>query len=193
VDLAATTEQATRLMLEFAERTGVISARAAAHLWTDAFAVCNLLGLARRTGEARWVELGLRLIDLVHRTLGRHRADDARTGWLSGLQGAAAEASPTRGGLRIGKGLPERRANEPFDERLEWDRDGQYFHYLTQWMHALDQASGITRQSRFNLWARELAAVAFAAFSVPGAGSPSPGVEDERRPHPSARPVHGTA
>ena len=23
----------------------------------------------------------------------------------------------------------------PVDERLEWDRDGQYFHYLTKWMH----------------------------------------------------------
>jgi len=34
---------------------------------------------------------------------------------------------PTRGGLRIGKDLPERGPRAPFDERLEWDRDGQYF------------------------------------------------------------------
>ena len=167
MDLAATTEKAIQLTLEFAERTGVTSERRSQrYLWTDAFAVFNLLGLSRHTGDPRWVELGLRLIDRVHHTLGRHRSDDSRAGWLSGLEGAAAEAHPTRGGLRIGKRLPERRADEPFDERLEWDRDGQYFHYLTQWMHALDHASRVTRQPRLNLWARELAAVAFAAFGV---------------------------
>jgi hypothetical protein len=45
------------------------------------------------------------------------------------------------GGLRIGKPLKERGANEPIDESLEWDRDGQYFHYLTKWMHALCRAA----------------------------------------------------
>jgi hypothetical protein len=34
--------------------------------------------------------------------------------------------------LRIGKQLAERRPGERFDERLEWERDGQYFHYLTR-------------------------------------------------------------
>lgn len=173
MDLPATTEEAIQLTLEFAERTGVTAERGSQrYLWTDAFAVCNLLGLSRRTGDPRWVELGLRLIDRVHQTLGRHRPDDPRAGWLSGLEGAAAEAHPTRGGLRIGKRLPERRADEPFDERLEWDRDGQYFHYLTQWMHSLDQASRVTRQPRLNLWARELAAVAFAAFGVSAGAGP---------------------
>jgi hypothetical protein len=68
------------------------------------------------------------------------------------------------GGLRIGKGLPERQADEPMDERLEWERDGQYFHYLTTWMHALDQTSRVTGDARFNTWARELAEVAHRAF-----------------------------
>src|SRR5262249_35733185 len=77
------------------------------------------------------------------------------------------ESHPTRGGLRIGKKLPERRADEPFDDRLEWDRDGQYFHYLTKWMHALDQVSRSTSQPHFNLWARELAETAYVAFSAP--------------------------
>ena len=82
-----------------------------------------------------------------------------------------SEPRPTRGGLRIGKKLPERDPDEPFAERLEWDRDGQYFHYLTKWMHALDQVSSITGAPRFNLWARELAEVAHAAFTYgpPGA------------------------
>jgi len=31
-----------------------------------------------------------------------------------------------------GKALNERGADEPVDEHLEWNRDGQYFHYLTR-------------------------------------------------------------
>src|SRR5216684_2205383 len=69
-------------------------------------------------------------------------------------QSSTRLVSDCRGGLRIGKKLPERSAGEPFDEQLEWDRDGQYFHYLTKWMHALDQVARSTKQPRFNLWAR---------------------------------------
>lgn len=39
---------------------------------------------------------------------------------------------PTMGGLRIGKTLAERGPSEVFDENREWDRDGQYYHYLTK-------------------------------------------------------------
>jgi hypothetical protein len=99
--------------------------------------VCNLLGLARATGEQAAVRTALRLVDQVHAVLGRHRADDARTGWISGRADADGREHPTSGGLRIGKDLPERGPREPFDDRLEWERDGQYFHYLTRWMHAL--------------------------------------------------------
>jgi len=149
-------EQATRLMIGFAEREG-----GQRYLWTDAFAVCNLLAIARRTGDHRYAGLALGLVELVHETLGRHREDDPRSGWLDG----ASSAHPTAGGLRIGKKLPERAAGEPFDDRLEWDRDGQYLHYLTRWMHALDQVSRFTGDARFNLQARELAEVAFRRFS----------------------------
>jgi hypothetical protein len=54
---------------------------------------------------------------------------------------------------------------EHMDDRLEWNRDGQYFHYLTKWMHALDQLARATGQGVFNAWARELAAVAHRAFT----------------------------
>jgi hypothetical protein len=104
----------------------------------------------------------------VHHTLGRHRGDDGRSGWLSGLGAEEGELHPTRGGLRIGKRLPERRRSDPWDERLEWDRDGQYFHYLTKWMHALDQTARATRQPLFNVWGRELAQVSYARFSGGG-------------------------
>lgn len=127
-----------------------LSAPRRRYLWTDAFAVCNLLGLGERAGATT-------LIERVHHELGRHRSDDERTGWISGLPEADGAAHPTIGGLRIGKLLPERRAGEPPDERLEWERDGQYFHYLTKWMHALDQA-GMTS------WAIELAEVASRRF-----------------------------
>ena len=160
--------EAIALMAGFAERSGLsATVPVRRYLWTDAFAVCNFLGLARVTGEARWTDLALRLIDQVHHTLGRHREDDRRGGWLSGLADDEAEAHPTRGGLRIGKPLSEPAAGEAYDEQLEWNRDGQYFHYLTKWMHALDQAGRATQRPAFNLWARELAETAQRAFAGP--------------------------
>jgi hypothetical protein len=160
--------EAITLMNAFAERTGPGSAQSPRrYLWTDAFAVCNYLGLARATGEEGYTGLALQLVDQVHHTLGRHRDDDPRRGWISGLDEDDGERHPTRGGLRIGKSLPERGPDEPPDERLEWDRDGQYFHYLTRWMHALDQVTRTTQQTRYNTWARELAGSAFEAFTAP--------------------------
>jgi len=158
--------EAIALMQDFAKRTGLTAGcPPRRYLWTDAFAVCNFLGLAQATGEQRYAELALQLVDQVHHTLGRHRDDETRSGWLSGLNAPEGERHPTRGGLRIGKALPERGPDQPVDERLEWDRDGQYFHYLTKWMHALDQVAHATGQPRFNLWARELAKTAFDAFT----------------------------
>ena len=172
--MPARTERAIELLLAFAGRTGLgSSCRPQRYLWTDAFAVCTLLGLGHATGESRFAELALRLVDEVHHVLGRHRADDTRTGWISGLPEADGAAHPTCGGLRIGKPLPERGPREPLDERLEWDRDGQYFHYLTKWMHALDQATRSSGRLRFTTWARELAHAAHRAFTyVPRPGGP---------------------
>jgi hypothetical protein len=166
------TDQASELLTGFAARTGLTGGRAPQrYLWTDAFAVCTWLGLTEATGEARHAELALRLVDQVHHTLGRHRADDRRTGWISGLSERDGEAHPTQGGLRIGKRLPERGPAEPIDERLEWDRDGQYFHYLTRWMHALDQAARASGQPLFNRWACELARAAHRGFCPPPRGT----------------------
>lgn len=96
------------------------------YLWTDAFAVCNLLALGHE-------DLARELVGKVDRTLRVAK------------------------GYRIGKPLPERAPDEPFDEQLEWDRDGQYFHYLTKWMHALDAVGDHAR-------AVELAIVAHDGF-----------------------------
>ena len=73
--------------------------------------------------------------------------------------------------MRIGKQLKERKATEPLNERLEWDRDGQYFHYLTKWMHALNRVTRATGEFTYNRWAVELARVAHARFVyAPSAG-----------------------
>jgi hypothetical protein len=163
--MSARIEQAAELMLRFADRTGVTGgAPPRRYLWTDAFAVCNLLGLELATGEGRYRELALQLVAQVHGVLGRHRPDAPVAGWLSGLGPEAGEARPTAGGLRIGKPLPERAVGAPVDEELEWERDGQYFHYLTRWMHALDQVARATGQVMLHPWARELAVVAHRAF-----------------------------
>jgi len=157
--------RAAGIMEDFARLTGLDPAGPPKrYLWTDAFAVCNCLGLSQRTKEERFRDLGLRLVDQVHHALGRHRPDDTRTGWISGLGEAEGEEHPTAGGLRIGKRLPERRRDDPADERVEWDRDGQYYHYLTKWMHALGLAGRATGDPRYLRWAMELAKVAHARF-----------------------------
>lgn len=162
----AALEEAAALMAGFADRTGLNSERLPRrYLWTDAFAVRNWLGLAQLSGDERYTGLALRLVEQVHHTLGRHRPDSGKTGWLSGLAEDAGDLHPTLGGLRIGKPRPERGPHDPPDERLEWERDGQYFHYLTQWMHALDRVAQATQQPRYNCWARELARTACAAFT----------------------------
>jgi hypothetical protein len=158
---------ACRIMIDFAARTGLSDTGQPPrrYLWTDAHAVCNFLGLYRRTGEEAYRQLATSLIDQVHEVLGRHREDDSRRGWISGLDGRQALAHPTAGGLRIGKRLNERRPDEPFDETLEWERDGQYFHYLTKWMHALCRATAVTGEPRYGRWAVELAKAAHAGFA----------------------------
>lgn len=163
---------AREYMQDFAGTTGLDppSHRPKRYLWTDAFAVCNYLGLFQQTGDTAFRELAMRLIDQVHHTLGRYREDDPREGWISRLPLKEGELHPAAGGLRIGKSLPERGAGEPWDEQREWDRDGQYFHYLTQWMHALCQAARVTNNPVYHAWAVELARTAHARFTCRAGG-----------------------
>jgi hypothetical protein len=165
VEAKARERFARQLMDEFAEATGLSGGGATRrYLWTDAFAVCNFLGFHRQSGEGRYLDLALRLVDQVHHVLGRHRPDDRRQGWIGGRSEAEGERHPTQGGLRIGKPLPERAPDDLVDARVEWDRDGQYFHYLTQWLHALHRVHRETGQPIFHTWAVELAKAAHAAF-----------------------------
>jgi len=161
------------IMTEFANQTGLLPATKSPrrYLWTDAFAVCTFLELYRQTNDEKYKNLALRLVDQVHSILGRHREDDPRTGWISGLDEEGGKIYPTKGGLRIGKEMEERRSTDPFDEQLEWDRDGQYYHYLTKWMHALNRVSRVTGDLIYNTLAMELAKTAHARFTyIPSSG-----------------------
>lgn len=161
---------AQKLVESYLYRTGIsgpVNEREQRYLWTDAFAVQACFGLAHSLEAPVYHERALALIDAVHTHLGRHRRDDpeGREGWISGLPEKEGLEHPTLGGLRIGKPKPERRADQPGDERLEWEQDGQYFHYLTRWMQALLRAWYETKEDKFATWAAELAE-ASAAFVI---------------------------
>jgi hypothetical protein len=92
---------AQTLKEEFADATGVSGkAEPRRYLRTDAFAVCNLLGLARRTGDDRYLRFARELVDQVHHVLGRHRDDDPRQGWISGLPAFLTLWAPQTLGMR---------------------------------------------------------------------------------------------
>ncbi len=165
-------ELALALMMDFARYTGLLgNSDSRRYLWTDAFAVCNFLGIYRQTGDREFLDLAVGLVNQVHHILGRHRNDDPRRGWISGLSEHEGELRPTCGGLRIGKPINERPPDQPIDQRSEWDRDGQYYHYLTKWLHALHCTERQTGDARYHRWAVELAVVAQRSFtrcSFPG-------------------------
>jgi len=101
------------IMLDFAERTGLSRAgiNPERYLWTDAFAVCNFLGLYGQTGDEQYLRLALLLVEQVHAVLGRYRQDDNRTGWISGL------------GEEEGLRHPQKRTQDrQEDERAETER-----------------------------------------------------------------------
>ncbi|HSH12095.1 MAG TPA: hypothetical protein VLA15_00030 [Desulfurivibrionaceae bacterium] len=158
-----------KIMGDFAAATGLLppGPEPRRYLWTDAFAVANFIELYRQTGEEEYRDLALRLVAQVHLVLGRHRPDDARGGWLSGLSEEEGGRHPTLGGLRIGKPLPERGPNEPVDQQLEWERDGQYYHYLVKWLRALLLVGRVTSEPRYCTWGRELARTMHARFLRP--------------------------
>ena len=134
------------------------------YLWTDAFAVCNYLSLYRQSATPFFLQQALQLVSQVHQVLGQERKDSGHKGWLSGLNDDQAQLHPTIAGLRIGKALNQRSEDDPVNDVLEWQQDGQYFHYLTKWMHALNCVSRDTGNGIYTQWAIELAKTAHRAF-----------------------------
>lgn len=154
-------------MADYGDRTGLTTSHHAPkrYLWTDSFGVCNFLELFHQTGAMKYKQNALALVEQVHTVLGKHRDDDPRSGWISGLQENKGKLHPTIGGLRIGKKYNERQPDEPYNERLEWEQDGQYFHYLSKWMHALNRVAGVSNNLQYNRWALELAKTAHSRFT----------------------------
>ncbi|KAL4965838.1 uncharacterized protein BDV14DRAFT_199613 [Aspergillus stella-maris] len=132
------------------------------YLWTDAFGVLCLLTLHTETNRLHqsksqqqaeaesesnhYLILASRLIENVHDTLGYTRDGTRR---LSG----AIDSKPLGGGLRIGK----------IDEGGS-DGDGQYHHYLTLWMFALNRMSLAANESAYNQLAIQLARAIHVPF-----------------------------
>ena len=117
------------------------------YLWTDAFGVLNLITLSRVTPHrSHYVTLAGTLVSTVHSILGRTRDQSSR------LPGATEE-NPLAGGLRIGK-----------EHESGPDGDGQYHHYLTLWMFALNRLSVASAQPEYNDMAISLARAIHPAF-----------------------------
>ncbi|OJJ04053.1 hypothetical protein ASPVEDRAFT_54294 [Aspergillus versicolor CBS 583.65] len=125
------------------------------YLWTDAFGVLSLLTLhtevnrnpaTKDAAGDTYLTLASRLVEAVHNTLGYTRDGSRR---LSG----ASDSNPLGGGLRIGK----------LDEYGS-DGDGQYHHYLTLWMFALNRMSVATGDVKYNEQGIALAKAIHGAF-----------------------------
>jgi hypothetical protein len=150
---------AATLLNDFAARTGISSEGSTGsrrYLWTDAFAVQAFFGISALTENDNYRKMAFRLIDLVHEHLGKYHPEDSRKGWINGMSPENAILHPTVGGLRIGKRLPERQKDESYNSSLEWERDGQYFHYLSRWIMALLQAGLESGEKKYDHWALEL-------------------------------------
>lgn len=148
-----------QLIDDFLSRTGITNKSGdikRRYLWTDAFAVQSCFALSNVLNQKDYHNYAQQLIGQVHHILGKHRDDDVRKGWISGLPEEEGKNHPTVNGLRIGKKMPERTKDEVSNQQLEWDRDGQYFHYLTRWFNALLVAFEETEETKYALWAVEL-------------------------------------
>ncbi|KAF7174624.1 hypothetical protein CNMCM6106_000003 [Aspergillus hiratsukae] len=103
---------------------------------------------AAQAPDDRYLVLARRVVETVHEILGRTRDGLAR------LPGASDD-NPLGGGLRIGK----------MDERGP-DADGQYHHYLTVWMFALNRLALATGNPSYNEQAVALAKAIHPRFFV---------------------------
>ena len=118
------------------------------YLWTDAFGVVNFLTLYKELNEEKYLILAKRLVVRVHDILGWTRDGKSR------LPGATDD-NPLGGGLRIGK-----------DDASGPDGDGQYHHYLTLWMFALNRLSIASGVATYNDQAIALARAIHPRFFI---------------------------
>ncbi|RDL37529.1 putative l-ascorbic acid binding protein [Venustampulla echinocandica] len=124
------------------------------YLWTDAFGVVNFLTLHHETSCTRYLHLAKSLAENVHNILGWERDGKSR------LPGAT-DKEPLKGGLRIGK-----------VDATGTDGDGQYHHYLTLWMFALNRLSIATKDKEYNTKAITLAKAIHPHFVIKSGNTP---------------------
>ncbi|KAI0763478.1 hypothetical protein BD413DRAFT_616351 [Trametes elegans] len=107
-----------------------------ANHWTDGFGVLlNLPTLGVLTSNALSTTRATQLVQTVHDTLGR-------TGDGTRRLPDASDAHPLAGGLRAGK--------ETEEDDPGGDGNGQYHHYLTMSMFALDRVARATGEQRYD-------------------------------------------
>lgn len=166
-------ETAKSLMHRFGKRTGISSDegnRKKRYLWTDAFALLNFLALSEIEKDSKYETYALKIMKEVHHTLGKFAPKDSRDGWISQLSEEEAKKHPTIAGLRIGKDLLERSEDTPYNRQLEWDRDGQYYHYLTRWIMALLKSGIQFNKKKVYDWAAELSLAGSNFIEVDASG-----------------------
>ena len=102
------------------------------YLWTDAFGVINFITLYKESNDETYLSCAKNLVQAVHDINGRTRDGKSR------LPGAS-DLNPLEGGLRIGK-----------TDESGSDGDGQYFHYNSLWMFALNRLSIASKVPEYN-------------------------------------------
>jgi hypothetical protein len=163
------TDQAHRtaaaLMREFAERTGDHRHRRRSVLVDRCVRRLQFPALDQ-------VDCARRLIEQVHAILGRTVPTMRAPAGSAACRCATAPNIPRAAGCASANRWANAKTDVVARRRTsEWERDGQYFHYLARWMHALDQFSRRTGHADAGRWARELAQTAHRAFTyAPTAG-----------------------
>jgi len=123
------------------------------YLWTDSFAVVNMVTMYHRTEDKAWLAKAEKLVEAVESSLGQTRGKRASIKMV-----AVDQKRPFRKckGLRIGKVDPKE------DDGM--GGDGMYYHYISKWLFALIRLGSTFEQvgakEKANLYvgmARELA------------------------------------
>ena len=151
---AAAADRAAAILRGYAGRTGLAPASGTPtrYLWTTRSRSARTSGSTRRPANPPVAPARSRWSSRSTPSSGAAGAR-RRTGWIGNLpsEGAihrrpqvsgSADRSPNAG--------PSNRSTTG-----SMDRDGQYYHYLTKWTHALCRASRVTGDPVYGVWAAE--------------------------------------
>ncbi len=137
------------------KRGFAVRRRTSRYLWTDAFALATSRSSGRSTFRRRLPRARVRARQSAFTTRSAASATTTLAGdGSAGSTRQRAGCTRARGGLRIGKRFPERGPRAMFEPELEWERDGQYFHYLSEMdARARSVQPRDARRLVSNLWA----------------------------------------